>query len=49
MEPTYEALEQCQKWLRDCLRLGWRNRDLTDLEKLWWEYHDQNGNPIAHG
>lgn len=37
------ALKECAEWLTTCLRLGWAKSDLDDLERLWWEYHDDYG------
>jgi len=45
-QPTTRALKQCAEWLCKCLELGWPKSALTDLEKLWWKYHDERGNLI---
>jgi hypothetical protein len=39
-----KALRTCAEWLAYCLKLGWPKSDLNELEALWWQYHDENGN-----
>jgi hypothetical protein len=38
------ALRLCGQWLATCLELGWSQRELDDLERLWWKYRDRHGN-----
>jgi hypothetical protein len=38
------AVKKCAEWLVYCLSIGWRKEDLDALEKLWWKYHDLDGN-----
>ena len=38
-----QAVIDCQKWLIECLRLGWNRAQLKELEDLWWKYHDDEG------
>ena len=43
-KPSVSAMKACAEWLALCVsRLGWRKEQLGDLEKLWWEHHDQLG------
>lgn len=42
-KPTSRAIKACAEWLSTCVRLGWPKLALDDLEKLWWEYHDNYG------
>lgn len=45
-EPTTKAVRLCAEWLKKCLDLGWPKSAIDDLEKLWWKYHDERGNPV---
>jgi hypothetical protein len=40
---TQQALRACAEWLGFCLKIGWRKEDLDALERLWWQYHDDQG------
>lgn len=40
-------IEKCAKWLAYCLEIGWKKSQLDELEKLWMQGHDDNGNVIA--
>lgn len=40
---TQRALLKCLEWLRYCLEIGWDKGSVNGLEKLWWQYHDDNG------
>lgn len=42
-KPSSKAIGLCAKWLQQCLRLGWPKSALDELEKLWWQYHDNYG------
>lgn len=44
--PTKYAVRVCAEWLAACLRMGWKRSDLDWLERLWWQWHDENGNLI---
>ncbi len=48
-KPTTKALGLCAKWLQWCLHNGWPKSTLDDLERLWWEYHDENGDLVDQG
>ena len=41
--PSRRAVRACAAWLVSCVRLGWRRTDLDALERLWWQYHDDDG------
>ena len=45
--PTSRAIKKCAVWLIFCLSIGWKKEQLDALEKLWWEFHDENGNMIV--
>ena len=40
---SQKALRQCAEWLAFCLRIGWQRSQLDDLERLWWQYHNDKG------
>ena len=46
--PTQKAIKKCGEWLAYCLKIGWSRSSLDDLEKLWWENHDDNGRLRRH-
>ena len=31
------------EWLLYCLSIGWTREELSALEKMWDQYHDENG------
>lgn len=37
----------CANWLKYCLELGYKKEHLDVLEKVWNDYHDENGNLIS--
>lgn len=39
-----KGARKCAEWLSYCLSIGWSKNQLDELEKLWWKYHDENGN-----
>ncbi len=41
-----KALRACAEWLAYCLQIGWTRSQLSDLEGLWWKYHDERGKLI---
>ncbi len=41
---THEGLRRCLKWLDACRDLGWGENMMSDLEKMFWKYHDNEGN-----
>jgi len=47
MERTIYGIKECANWLKYCLDIGYKKEQLTALEKLWWDYHDGNGNLTA--
>jgi hypothetical protein len=44
---TRRAIEECGRWLAECIRMGWRREDLDMLEGLWWKYHNHRGELIS--
>lgn len=44
--PTEYARLDRDHWLKQCIGLGWRSDQLVDLERLWWKYHDNNGDLV---
>lgn len=45
--PTYHAREACKRFLQDCIALGWKAGQMVALEKLWWKYHDDEGDLVV--
>lgn len=41
------ALQTCANWLAFCLSIGWGKHELDDLEQIWWQWHDENGNLLT--
>jgi hypothetical protein len=48
-ERSTRAIVACGRWLAECLKLGWSRDQLDALEALWWEHHDEHGNPRTPG
>jgi hypothetical protein len=46
-EKSSQAVKKCFEWLKWCLDNGWPRTALDDLEKLWWQYHDEHGELIT--
>lgn len=44
VEKTFQGMRKCAAFLSEMLRIGWSKSELDDLEKLWWQYRDRNGN-----
>lgn len=44
--PRDKAIRECAYFLHTCLGFGWRKEDLDYLQKLWWKWHDDDGNLI---
>lgn len=44
---TKRALLACANWLAFCLSIGWSRADLDELERIWWQWHDENGNLLT--
>jgi hypothetical protein len=42
-----KAILACAQWLSYCLSIGWPKTDLDELERLWYQYHDDNGKLIT--
>lgn len=38
------GIRMCAEWLAYCKSIGWRDDQLDDLERLWWQWRDLNGN-----
>ena len=38
------GLDAALRWIEECRRLGWPESQFDDLESLWWEHHDKDGN-----
>lgn len=49
MSRHHRAMLACAEWLAYCLEIGWLKSQLDDLERLWWQYHDDQGNLIRGG
>lgn len=43
VDATRQALLQSWQWLDACEKLGWPLSVMTQLEGLWWAYHDNFG------
>lgn len=43
---TIKALRACMTWIAYCVRIGFDKSAVSELEVLWWKYHDENGNLI---
>ncbi len=43
MQPSQEGIYACARWLSYCLSIGWKHADLDELERMWWEHHDERG------
>jgi len=46
MTQQAKAVMACAEWLKYCLSIGWRKSDLDDLQRIWWQWHDDDGNLI---
>lgn len=46
MDKTIKGIKECAKWLEACLALGFSKSKLDELEELYWQYHDGNGDVI---
>lgn len=40
---TVSAIRRCATWLAFCLSIGWERKDLDELERIWWRWHDDAG------
>ncbi|MCX6845049.1 MAG: hypothetical protein NTU84_00530 [Verrucomicrobia bacterium] len=38
-----EGMRRCLEWIDSCRELGWNEDQLDDLELLFWQYRDSNG------
>lgn len=43
---TLKAQKKCIEWLIYCLKMGWSEDQLDDLEIIWWRFHDKHGNLV---
>ena len=41
-----QAMMAADGWLDYCIKIGFSHDDLSDLDRLWWQHHDENGNLI---
>lgn len=41
--PSEKALRLCKEWLIKCLELGWGAKHMVELEAMWWEHHNSDG------
>lgn len=48
MEKKTQGIKKCAEWLRYCLEIGWKKEQLDALEKIWWDFHDGNGNLLKY-
>lgn len=48
VEKSLKAVTRCAEWLVYCLSIGWSEKDLDELQSIWWRYHDHNGRLISH-
>jgi hypothetical protein len=46
MTRSSKAIYACADWMSYCLKIGWRQSDLDDLQRLWWQWHDDDGKLI---
>jgi hypothetical protein len=46
-EPTHsqktKAIKKCSEWLVYCLEIGYDKSALDELQKLWWQHHNEDG------
>lgn len=42
-DATREALAKCLEWIEACRKLGWKEKDMDNLEGLFWRWHDKDG------
>lgn len=43
MPENSAGIMACAQWLSFCLSIGWVHSDLDELERIWWEHHDERG------
>ena len=41
-----KGIKKCAEWLIFCLSVGYKKFQLDALEKLWLQYHNDNGELI---
>lgn len=41
---TAKAINECFKWLKYCIEIGFNKKNINELDKLWWKLHDNKGN-----
>lgn len=46
MARSTKAIYACANWLSACIRMGWDKSLLDELERIWWQWHDDYGNMI---
>ena len=47
--PTRHGRRKCAEFLVEMKRLGWKDEDLDQLEQLFWQVRDANGNIAVGG
>jgi len=45
-DATLDSLRLCLHWLDECKKLGWPDDSMPELENLWWQYHNKDGNRV---
>jgi hypothetical protein len=44
---TIKGIRACLRWIDECNRFGWEESTFPDLERLFWEHHDDDGVKLA--
>lgn len=42
-----KALKECVRWLGFCRKIGFKTEEVDALDRLWWRYHDEDGNLLV--
>ena len=43
-DASINGLRKCLRWIDACREIGWADAVMPDLEALFWQYHDKDGN-----
>jgi hypothetical protein len=43
-DATHNSLRKCLHWLDECRKLGWAEDVMPNLEAMFWQYYDSDGN-----
>ena len=43
-DASIDGLRKCLRWLDACREIGLADEVMPDLEGLFWQYHDKDGN-----